>query len=204
MQNIWRQILCAGATRAVALLAVLLIMALPALASVKKLEWNNIATAIQTHDKLQSIGLNSSNQWVIKGGDILPDVDNTHSLGSASYRFNALFLGGAVDIGDAAVSQATNINTGVTINAASGVITTQSASTAALTAETGFTVTDSAVGTASVVIARVTDYSGTLFTNGQPDIYVDTVAAGSFHVRVVNRDPTHALSGTMKIPFAVL
>src|SRR4030095_16539005 len=43
----------------------------------------------------------------------------------------------AFNFADATVSQTTNINTAVTINGASGVITTQTATTATRTAETG-------------------------------------------------------------------
>lgn len=111
--------------------------------------------------------------------------------------------GGAVNLGQATVSQATNINTGVTINGASGVITTQSASTGTRAAEAGFTVTNNAVLAGSSVIAKVVGYSGTMFTNGQPDVDVTAVAAGSFNIRVINRDATNALSGTMKIHFSV-
>lgn len=111
---------------------------------------------------------------------------------------------GPVSLGRATVSQGTNINTDVAINSASGVITTQAATTAAQAAETGFTVTNSAVVAGSVVVARVVTYAGTLMTNGIPDVFVDVVSAGSFHIRVMNIHGTNALNGTMKIHFAVL
>lgn len=110
----------------------------------------------------------------------------------------------AMNLGGGTVSQATNVNTDVTVNAASGVITTQSASTAAQAYEAGFTVTNSTVAAASVVLARIADYSGTLSTNGIPDVKVDTIASGSFHIRVGNIHATNALSGTMKIHFIVV
>jgi hypothetical protein len=110
---------------------------------------------------------------------------------------------GSVNVGDATVAQATNVNTAVTINGASGVITTQSASTAAVSAEVGFTVTNSAVASTSVVLARVVAYSGTYHTNGQPDCEVTAVSGGSFNIRIVNRDTANALSGTMKLHFLV-
>lgn len=106
---------------------------------------------------------------------------------------------GAVNLGEKTVSQATNINTNVTVNGASVVITTQSASTGTRAAESGFTVTNNAVLAASVVICTVTDYSGTYFTNGVPTVFVTSVSAGSFAVQVANTDATNALSGTMKI-----
>lgn len=111
---------------------------------------------------------------------------------------------GAVNLGQATIGQATNVNTPVTINGASGVITTQTATTATRTAEAGFVVTNNAVLAGSAVIARVVAYSGTYATNGQPDVDVTAVAAGQFTCRVINRDATNALNGTMKIHFHVL
>lgn len=120
-------------------------------------------------------------------------------------RSHALWVqGGSVNLARATVSQATNINTDVTCSGASGVITTQAATTAAVTAETGFTVTNTACHANSVVIARVVAYSGTLMTNGVPDVHVDVVSAGSFHVKVMNVHGANALNGTMKIHFTVL
>lgn len=108
-------------------------------------------------------------------------------------------------LGRATVSQVTNVNTNVTCNGASGVITTQTATTASNAAETGFTISNSSVSTASVILARVIGYSGTYATNGWPDVEVDTTpSAGSFHVKIVNRHSANALNGTMKIHFAVL
>jgi hypothetical protein len=130
-----------------------------------------------------------------------PPLAGTNAAITNAFAFRV--ESGAVDLGECTVSQATNINTGVTCNGATGLITTQSASTAARTAETGFTVTNSAVVAASVVIAQVQQYSGTLFTNGFPQVVVTTVASGSFTVKVVNTDSA-ALSGTMKIAFHVL
>lgn len=116
----------------------------------------------------------------------------------------ALTAGKTVNFGEAIVSQGTNVNTAVTCSGASGVITTQSASTAARTAETGFVVTNTSVTTASVVVAQIVAYSGTLFTNGQPDVNVTAVGSGNFTIRIINRDATNALAGTVKIHFHVL
>lgn len=114
-----------------------------------------------------------------------------------------LVRSGAVNLADATISQATNVNTGVTVNGATVVITTQSASTAAATCETGFTVTNSAVLTGSSVVCHISDYSGARFTNGVPNVMLDTIAAGSFHLKICNDDmrlaSATALSGTMKI-----
>lgn len=126
------------------------------------------------------------------------------SAGTITNSYALKVAGGAVSLGQTTVSQNTNVNTGVTANGASVVITTQTATTAARTVETGFTLTNSAIRAGSVVIAEISDYSGTLFTNGQPAVYVSTIAAGSCKIQVLNRDTLNALNGTLKIHVHVL
>lgn len=163
---------------------------------------------------LISLGLAASATF--KGGTRLGTLTQTASpFGSTEQGFwvdtsnNPKFSAGGIsstvpiNTGTTA-AQATNVNTNVIINASAGTITTQSASTAARTAEAGFVVSNSAVLATSVVIARVIAYSGTLFTNGQPDIDITAIAGGSFNCRIINRDATNALAGTMKIHFVVL
>src|SRR5882724_10538348 len=104
---------------------------------------------------------------------------------------------------DAVKTQGTSISTGVTLNAQSGVITTVSSTLAAVTT-TGFTVTNSAVGANSVVIVNLVNYSGTYATNGFPVVTVDTIAAGSFVIKISNVHAANALSGVLKIGFHVL
>jgi hypothetical protein len=112
--------------------------------------------------------------------------------------------GGGVNMGQATVTQLTSISTGVTINAASGVITTVSVSTAARTAESAFTVTNNCCYSGSVVVAEVIGYGGTMFTNGQPDVAVGAPSNGSFTIKVINRDASNALSsGALKIHFHI-
>lgn len=108
---------------------------------------------------------------------------------------------GAVNLGEATVTQITSITTGVTINAASGVITTVSATTAAGATST-FTVTNSAV-TASSVIGLAFNYAGTFATNGFPGVQIGTVAGGSFQVVITNAHGANALAGVLKIHFIV-
>ena len=108
----------------------------------------------------------------------------------------------AVNLGDATIAQGTNITTAVTINAASGVITTQSASAAAVSAQS-FTVNNSAVSAASSVVITGGDYSGTLGTNGSPIFYVNSITGGSFQITIYNAHATAALAGTFKIKFVV-
>lgn len=105
-------------------------------------------------------------------------------------------------IGQATVTQGTNATTAVTINKPAGVITTVSLTNAA-GISTSFTVNNSDVEAGSQVSANVQGYSGTVTTNGIPYAWVDTVAAGSFVVRVTNLGAANALAGTVKIGFRV-
>ena len=113
---------------------------------------------------------------------------------------SAPVVSGSVNLGQGTVTQATSITTGVTVNAASGVITTVSSTLGALTA-TSFTVTNSAVVAGSAVVASVENYGGTYVTNGIPIVNVQTVGAGSFIVEIVNVHPTNPLAGVLKIAF---
>lgn len=111
--------------------------------------------------------------------------------------------GTSISLGDGTVTQGTSVTTGVTLNASSGVITTFSQSAAAGATST-FTVTNSCCLSTSVVVVSVGNYAGTFGTNGFPLVTVSAVSAGSFAVTVVNAAPTNALSGALKIHFAVL
>lgn len=104
---------------------------------------------------------------------------------------------------DGTVTQATSITTGVTLNKPAGVITTQSASAAADAAHT-FTVTNSFVATDSVILANICDYAGTIATNGNPNVIVDNITAGTFDIIITNTHGTNALSGALKIAFTIL
>lgn len=92
-----------------------------------------------------------------------------------------------------------DINSAVTINKRAGVITTNSASVGAeLT--TSFTVNNNTCISDSIVIANIQDYSGSA---GNPSIYVDTVATGSFVITIVNASSAAALNGTLGISFVI-
>ena len=101
-----------------------------------------------------------------------------------------------------AVTQITSLATGVTINADTGVITTVSATTAALGNAT-FTVSNSAVSAASTVLVNVQNYAGTYTTNGTPVVAVNNVVAGAFDVKVLNVHTSNALAGVLQIGFVV-
>jgi hypothetical protein len=107
-------------------------------------------------------------------------------------------------VGGSTVTQATNRSTGVTINALSGTITTNTISLAA-GASAVFTVTNSEVFADDVVL--VTQRSGS--TNaagvaGVTSIEVTTVAAGSFNIAVQNSSSTTAEVGAIIINFLVM
>lgn len=103
-----------------------------------------------------------------------------------------------------AVTQATNRSTGVTINALSGTITTNTTSLAAL-ASAVFTVTNSTVQINDVVlVAQQSGSSNIAGTAGVTDIVVVAVAAGSFTLAVQNDSSTTAETGAILINFIVL
>jgi hypothetical protein len=71
------------------------------------------------------------------------------------------------------VSQATDINTGVTLNKESGVITTQTATTAAHGCDS-FVVSNSKVVGTSIVFVSIVQYTGSLIINNPPDAKVSS------------------------------
>lgn len=103
--------------------------------------------------------------------------------------------------GGAAVTQATNRTTGVTINALCGAITTNNASLAA-EASAQFTVSNNTVEIGDVVV--VSQRSGS--DGGNTDVFVSATAAGSFNIRVANNNAAAgtAETGAIVINFAVI
>ena len=119
-----------------------------------------------------------------------------YSLGSTNQRIDNIYLT------PKAASQATSITTAVTLNGTSGVITTQTATTAS-GGNTTFTVNNSEVTANSAVLAEIIHYSGTYTTNGLPGINVESVAAGSFQLIITNPHGANALNGTLQIAFFI-
>lgn len=99
------------------------------------------------------------------------------------------------------VTQITNRATGVTINALSGTITTDSTSLAA-EASAVFIVTNNTVAIGDVVVCSIR--SGAVALN--TDVIVSAVAAGSFSITVVNGNAAAgtAETGAIIINFAVI
>lgn len=101
----------------------------------------------------------------------------------------------------AAVTQATNRTTGVTINAVTGQITTNTASLAA-EAQAVFTVTNSSCEIGDVPIVAIQSGSN----GGNTAVTVNSVAAGSFVIAVTNNNVAAgtAETGAIIINFALI
>lgn len=97
----------------------------------------------------------------------------------------------------AVVTQTTAISSPVTINSYAGVITTVSATTAA-GSNVAFTVNNSKVTTASKILLSV-QHPGA----GVPVLVIDTLANGSFAIRIYNVGAA-AFNNVLKINFLVL
>lgn len=100
-------------------------------------------------------------------------------------------------------TQLTDINTAVTSNSISGIITTVSATNPAGAAES-FTVNNDRVKATSVVLVNTVAYSGTITSNGLPIAIVQNIQAGSFDITLLNAHHTQALNGTVAIAYTVL
>ena len=101
-----------------------------------------------------------------------------------------------------AVTQETNHTTGVTINAASGIITLAAVALNATT-NAEFTVTNSFVKSDSVILVTVQDENTT--NNVQLAAAIHTVADGSFKISLVNPHSSGNTSTTAsKIHFLVI
>lgn len=101
--------------------------------------------------------------------------------------------------GQVAVTQTTNITTGVTCNAYTGVITTVSQSVAA-GAEAEFTVTNNKVAATDVVVACIKTHTSA----GEFIVAVTAVADGSFKLRLTNLHASTAGNNVLVINFIVL
>lgn len=100
-----------------------------------------------------------------------------------------------------AVTQITNRSTGVTLSELTGTITTDTTSLAAEAAAT-FTVTNTLVEIGDVVVVSIRSGSN----GGNTKVFISTVAAGSFAIRVANDNAAAgtAETGAIIINFAVI
>lgn len=90
-----------------------------------------------------------------------------------------------------------------TCNAISGAVTTGTLTTAAAT-NAAYVINNSAVAAASRVSCQVMAYSGTIVTNGYPQIISCVPTAGVITVNLTNTHAANALSGTVVIGFWVV
>lgn len=90
-----------------------------------------------------------------------------------------------------------------TCNGKSGVVTTASLSTAAAT-NAAYVINNTSVVATSRVNCQVMAYSGTIVTNGYPQIVSCVAGAGTITVNLTNTHAANALSGTVAIGFNVV
>lgn len=107
--------------------------------------------------------------------------------------------GKIVHEGQAAVTQATSISTGVTCHKLTGVITTVS-QTIAAGAEADFVVTNNQVAATDVVVACIKTHTSA----GTFAVTVAAVGAGQFTLRLTNLDAATAGNNVLVINFFVI
>jgi len=164
-------------------------------------------TAIDTDGDTLKVLPTADDSGALNVGDGTTDVDVKIFLGSSTEYVE-------FDVGNSrvnfeapirianggAVTQASSITTGVTLNTQSGQITTVS-QTVAAAAEATFTVTNSVVtGTTDVVVVNVATNSG----NGTFQAFVTDVQAGQFNITLANLHASAAGNSALVINFAVL
>jgi len=96
------------------------------------------------------------------------------------------------------VTQITSMTTAVTVNAHNGTITTVSFTTGT-SSSTSFTVNNNKVTTASKILLTVDST-----TTGVPVLVTNTIANGSFVIKVNNVSNAAALNSTLKISYLIL
>ena len=93
----------------------------------------------------------------------------------------------------------------ISIHGVAGVITVPAPGTLAAGGVYAIAVTNPAVLSTSVVHATVTDYAGTMSTQGLPVATVDSIADGSFTINLVNAHPSAAFADVaVEIAFTVV
>jgi hypothetical protein len=161
----------------------------------------NFASAVKYIKEIQTALAQAVNGTVeASKAVILSSTKSMTGLGGVFSTSPSLGIGYSTGAG-AAVTQATNRTTGVSITGVCGQITTHNASLAA-EAAAEFTVTNPSVAIGDVVNLAI--QSGT--NGGNTDVLVSTVAAGSFKIKVANNNAAGgtAETGAIIINFAVL
>lgn len=101
------------------------------------------------------------------------------------------------------ISQQTSINTNVNINGNAGFITTVTTTLAAQSA-TSFTVNNTFCKSSSIIFTEISGYTGTLFSDGIPNIILNSISNGSFVISVANFHATNPLNGTITFAFFII
>jgi hypothetical protein len=122
--------------------------------------------------------------------------DPSRDDGYLSLVVNAAPLQAVYDTAN--VTQLTSMTTAVTVNAHNGTITTVSY-TLSGTTNASFTVNNNKVTTASKILLTVDST-----TAGIPILVTNTIANGSFVIKVINASTTTALNSTLKISYLIL
>ena len=164
-------------------------------------------------DMTQSAGWTFTLDDVTDGNEdtssIMTFIEAGSMVTGMSFTSEKMSIRDALRMNSGTVSQASNINTGVTLNTESGVITTQSANTAAHDCD-AFVVTNNKVAASTAVFVSMGTYSGNLIitnpvsANGLPMVSVSALSSGSFTIQVCNGHSSRALSGTLKVNFNLL
>ncbi len=139
---------------------------------------------------------------LLKDSQVTTDVINEKTAATGVTIDGALLKDGALTPANGVVTQITSITTGVTLNQPSGVITTVTATTVALSSST-FRVTNSFATATSNIQVYIVDYSGTIVTNGVPIAVLSKRYAGSFDVVLYNAHATNALNGVVQLAFVI-
>ena len=139
-------------------------------------------------------------QDVARTGDIiLGSATNTGDITLGTSGVGTININGSTRFGDrATVTQITSVNTGVTINATVGKITTVSLTIPKWDKQT-FTVTNDRVLADSIVLMTIEEYSGSNFFN----VYVNNIVAGAFDVVLANSS-NGTLDATATFAFKIL
>lgn len=122
--------------------------------------------------------------------------DPSRDDGYLSLAINTAPLQAVYDTAD--VTQLTSMTTAVTVNAHNGTITTVSY-TLSGTNNASFTVNNNKVTTASKILLTVDST-----TTGMPILVTNTIANGSFVIKVINASTTTSLNSTLKISYLIL
>lgn len=146
----------------------------------------------------------TTNQIVLSGPTYTTTISATQPAASRVLTIaDPLAAANIVTSTRGTVTQASSLTTAVELNAPSGVITTVSATTAAVS-ESKFALTNSLITASSVVLVSIVNYAGTFATNGIPTVKVDTIGSGTCNICVNNVHAANALSGVLKIAFVVM